>query len=68
MKRTELIFYDFTCPPEGGDIVGHTTDGRTAKGKIENNGKLKFTLEAANGDKLYFEGLMSKDKTSIMGC
>ena len=67
MKRTELIFYDFTCPPEGGDIVGHTTDGRTAKGKIENNGKLKFTLEAANGDKLYFLGVMNKVSTTIIG-
>ena len=36
-KRTELTFKDFTCPPEGGDITGHTTDGRTVKGKIDNN-------------------------------
>jgi hypothetical protein len=41
---------------EGGNINGHTTDGRTAKGKIENNRRLVFLLEAANGDKLYFKG------------
>ena len=55
-KKIELTFKDFTCPPEGGDIVGHTTDGRTAKGKIENNRRLVFTLVAANGKTLYFEG------------
>ena len=55
-KKIELTFEDFTCPPEGGDIFGHTTDGRTAKGKIENNRRLVFTLVAANGNTLYFEG------------
>ena len=52
---SELPFKDFTCPPEGGEIIGHTTDGRTVKGKISNR-EVKFTLEAANGDTLYFEG------------
>ena len=55
-KKIEITFKDFTCPPEGGDIFGHTTDGRTAKGKIENNRRLVFTLVAANGNTLYFEG------------
>ncbi len=36
-KRSELAFKDLTCPPEGGDITGLTTDGRTAEGKIESN-------------------------------
>ncbi len=55
-KKIELTFKDFTCPPEGGDIFGHTTDGRTAKGKIGKNRRIVFLLEAANCDKLYFEG------------
>ena len=55
-KKIELTFKDFTCPPQGVDIFGHTTDGRTAKGKIENNRRLVFTLVAANGNTLYFEG------------
>jgi hypothetical protein len=66
-KRSELPFKDFTCPPEGGEITGHTTDGRTVKGKIQSNREVKFTLEAANGDKLYFEGDMKKDLTAIIG-
>jgi hypothetical protein len=28
---------------------------------------VKFTLEAANGGKLYFEGQMKKDLTGILG-
>ena len=55
-EKIELTFKDFKCPPEGGDITGLTTDGRTAKGKIESNRKVEFTLEAANGDTLYFKG------------
>ncbi len=66
-KRSELAFKDFSCPPEGGEIFSHTTDGRTAKGKIQSNRKLVFTLEGANCDKLYFEGQMAKDKNSITG-
>ena len=43
-KKIELIFKDCTCPSEGGDITGHTTDGRIVEGKIESNRKLVFTL------------------------
>jgi hypothetical protein len=52
----KLEFKSFTCPTNGGDIVGHSTDGKTAKGKIERNRKLVFTLEDSKGDKLYFDG------------
>ena len=55
-KRSDIEFKDFTCHPEGGDITGLTTDGRTAKGLIQTSRKLVFTLEGANRDKLYFEG------------
>ena len=55
-KKIELTFKDFTCPLEGGVITGLTTDGKKAKGKIESNRKVEFTLEAANGDTLYFVG------------
>jgi hypothetical protein len=55
-KRSDIEFIDFTSPPEGGDITGHTTDGRTAKGKIQIKRKLVFTLEGANVDTLYFKG------------
>jgi hypothetical protein len=54
--KIEFGFKDFECPPEGGDITGHTTDGSTVNGKIESNRKLVFTLEGANTQKLYFEG------------
>ncbi len=53
-KKIELIFKDFSCPPEGGVITGHTTDGRTAEGKIKDNRKLVFTLKGANFETLYF--------------
>ena len=39
-KKIELTFRDFTCPPEGGDIVGLTTDGKNAKGKSQSNGNV----------------------------
>jgi hypothetical protein len=55
-KRSELAFKDFICPPEGGDITGHTTDGRTAKGRIEGNRELTFTLKGVNCETLYFVG------------
>ena len=55
-KKIELIFKDFTCPVEGGEIIGHTTDGRTAKGRIEGKRKVVFMLEGANFETLYFEG------------
>ena len=47
-KKIELTFKEFTCPPEGGVITGHTHDGRIAEGKIESNRKLVFTLKAAD--------------------
>ncbi len=28
-NNIELAFKDFTCPPEGGIITGHTGDGKT---------------------------------------
>ena len=46
-KKIKIKFKNFTCPPEGGVITGYTTDGKTAKGKIESNRRLVFTLEAA---------------------
>ena len=55
-KQIKLAFKDFTCPPEGGVITGHTTDGKTVKGKIEKNRRLVFTLEGADGEKHHFEG------------
>jgi hypothetical protein len=55
-KKIELAFKDFKFPIEGGEITGQTTDGRTAKGRIEGNRKLIFTLEGDNCDTLYFEG------------
>ncbi len=55
-KKIELSFKEFRCPPEGGDITGHTTDGRTAKGKIQTSRNLLFTLEGDNCETLYFEG------------
>ncbi len=55
-KRSDIEFKDFTCPPEGGDITGHTTDGRIANGKIQSNRKLIFTLKGANCETFYFEG------------
>ena len=55
-KKIELIFKDFSCPVEGGEIIGHTTDGRTAKGRIEGKRKVVFMLEGANFETLYFEG------------
>ena len=55
-KKIELIFKDFTCPIEGGEITGLTTDGRTAKGRIEGKRKVFFMLEGANFNTLYFEG------------
>ncbi len=55
-EEIELAFQDFTCPPDSGLITGHTTDGKTAKGKIESDRRLTFTLEAANCETLYFEG------------
>ena len=60
-KKIELTFKDFTCPLEGGVITGLTTDGKKVRGKIESNRRLAFTLEAANGDLLYFKGLVRKD-------
>ncbi len=67
-NRSELAFKDFACPPEGGEITGHTTDGRTAKGSWkESNGMVGFTLEGANCDRLFFEGEMRFDKASIYG-
>ena len=65
-KKIPLAFKDFTCPPEGGDITGHTTDGRTAKGKIQSNRRLAFTLEGANCDKLYFEGQIKKGESKCI--
>ena len=53
-KKIEFKFKDFSCPPEGGVITGHTHDGRIAEGKIESNRKLVFTLKAADGATLYF--------------
>ena len=53
-KKIELTFKDFTCPSEGGVITGHTTDGRAVNGKSQSNREVEFTLEAANGEKLYF--------------
>ena len=55
-KQIKLAFKDFTCPPEGGVITGHTTEGKTVKGKIEKNRRLVFTLESADGEKHHFEG------------
>ena len=26
-KKIEFKFKDFSCPPEGGDITGHTIEG-----------------------------------------
>ena len=37
------------------------------KGKIESNRRLAFTLEAANGDLLYFEGYLTKNSKLISG-
>ncbi len=66
-KKIELTFKDFTCPLEGGVITGLTTDGKKVKGKIESNRRLAFTLEAANGDLLYFEGYLTKNSKLITG-
>ena len=66
-NSVEFGFKDFLCPPEGGDIIGHTTDGSTVKGKIESNRKLVFTLEDANSNKFYFEGNLHKTNTFITG-
>ena len=66
-KKIELTFKDFTCPSEGGVITGLTNDGKKVKGKIESNRRLAFTLEAANGDLLYFEGYLTKNSKLISG-
>ncbi len=55
-KKIELAFKEFSFPPEGGDITGQTTDGRTVEGKIESNRRLVFSLKAANLGTLYFQG------------
>jgi hypothetical protein len=66
-KQIELIFKDFKCPIEGGDIIGHTNDDKTVEGKIDSKRKLVFKLKDANGGTLYFEGSMAKDLNSIAG-
>ena len=65
-KKIQFIFKEFTCPPEGGDITGLTTDGRTAEGKIKSNRKLVFTLKAANFDTLYFVGQVKKGNFKLI--
>jgi hypothetical protein len=63
-----LEFKNLICPPEGGEITGHTVDGNTVKGTIKSDRKLNFTIEAANVEaKLYFKGFLNKDKISIRG-
>lgn len=56
----ELTFEDFTFNLEGGLITGHTTDGKTASGKVNDNHELIFKLEADNCITLYFEGRIPK--------
>ena len=65
-KKIHFTFKEFICPPEGGDITGLTTDGRTAEGKIESNRKLVFTLKAANVATLYFEGQVKKGNFKLI--
>ena len=66
-KQIELIFKDFKCPIEGGDIIGHTNDDKTVEGTIDSKRKLVFKLKDANGGTLYFEGSMTKDLNFING-
>lgn len=64
-----LKFKDFSCPPEGGVITGHTDDGKTVKGTIRSDRSLDFTLKSVNGRVAFyfFEASISKDKKSITG-
>ena len=67
-EKVELQFKAFKCPSEGGAITGLTVDGKTVNGTIQSNRKLKFTLEAANGEPiLFFEGNFNKEKKTIIG-
>ena len=65
-KKIQLTFKEFTCPPEGGDITGLTTDGRIAEGRIQGNRMLAFTLKAANVATLYFEGQVKKGNFKLI--
>ena len=65
-KKIQLTFKEFTCPPEGGDITGLTTDGRIAEGRIQGNRMLAFTLKATNVDTLYFVGQVKKGNFKLI--
>jgi hypothetical protein len=59
-NKVDLAIKQLTCPIEGGEITGLTTEDKTVKGKIESNRKLAFSLEAATGETLYFYGQVTK--------
>ena len=62
-EKIKLEFKNLICPSKGGAITGLTVDGKTAKGTIQSDRQLIFTLEAVNGEpNLYFDGQLKKDK------
>jgi hypothetical protein len=59
-NKVDLAIKELTCPIEGGEITGLTTEDKTVKGRIESNRKLAFSLEVATGETLYFYGQVTK--------
>ena len=64
-NKVDLAIKQLTCPIEGGEITGLTTEDKTVKGKIESNRKLAF--ENQPNDASMQSGFLGKAQGFIDG-